>query len=104
MSVDGYLLGYDIGSSSVKATVLEISTGYVVASATSPDTSELEIIAQKPGWAEQHPDTWWVHVQNATRQLRAVLINFHDIQAIGISYQMHGLVMWTGIISPALPL
>ena len=52
------LLGYDIGSSSVKATVLEISTGYVVASATSPDTC-VEIIAQKPGWAEQHPDTWW---------------------------------------------
>lgn len=104
MSDDGYLLGYDIGSSSVKATVLEISTGYVVASATSPDTSELEIIAQKPGWAEQHPDTWWVHIQNATRQLQAnAQINFHDIQAIGISYQMHGLVMLDKSYKPLAP-
>lgn len=104
MSIDGYLLGYDIGSSSVKATVLEISTGRTVASATSPDNFELEIIAQQPGWAEQHPDTWWTHIQNATTQLRSISqIDFHDIKAIGISYQMHGLVVLDKNYKPLAP-
>jgi xylulokinase len=104
MSIDGYLLGYDIGSSSVKATVLEISTGRVVASATSPDNFELEIIAQQPGWAEQHPDTWWTHIQSATSQIRSsAKFNFNDIRAIGISYQMHGLVMLDKSNQPLAP-
>jgi xylulokinase len=103
MSKDGYLLGYDIGSSSVKATVLDISSGFVVASATSPDTTELEIIAQQPGWAEQHPDTWWTHVQSATAKIRSVTkINFHDIKAVGISYQMHGLVVLDKKLQPLM--
>jgi xylulokinase len=94
MSTEGYLLGYDIGSSSVKAAILEVSTGRVVASATSPDSTELEIIASQAGWAEQHPDTWWNHVQAATTQLRSTAnINLQDIKAVGISYQMHGLVI-----------
>jgi len=104
MSKDGYLLGYDIGSSSVKATVLDISTGVVVASATSPDTTELEIIAAQAGWAEQHPDTWWTHVQSATSQIRSnANINFSDIRAVGISYQMHGLVMLDKKLEPLAP-
>ena len=53
-----YLLGFDIGSSSVKATLLDAETGKVVASATSP-AKEMEIIAVKPGCAEQRPQTWW---------------------------------------------
>jgi xylulokinase len=104
MGIDGYLLGYDIGSSSVKATVLEISTGRDVASATSPDNTELEIIAQQSGWAEQHPDTWWIHLQNATSQIRSnAQFNLHDIRAIGISYQMHGLVMVDKRYQPLAP-
>ena len=104
MNSDGYLLGFDIGSSSVKATILEISTGRVIASATSPDNTELEIIAHQHGWAEQHPDTWWTHVQNATRQLRSsTQINFQDISAIGISYQMHGLVIVDKQLQPLAP-
>jgi len=59
----GYLLGYDIGSSSIKATFLEIETGRVLASVSSSE-SELEIIACHPGWAEQHPQIWWEHVLN----------------------------------------
>lgn len=103
MSIDGYLLGYDIGSSSVKATVLDISTGTVVASATSPDTTELEIIAPQPGWAEQHPDTWWSHIQSATAKIRSLTqINLHDIRAVGISYQMHGLVMLDKNLQPLM--
>lgn len=86
------LLGYDIGSSSIKATLMDAKTGRVLASATSPK-KEMEIIARKAGWAEQHPQTWWQHVTAATRQIKAAA-RFHpaDVKAIGISYQMHGLV------------
>lgn len=101
MGTEGYLLGYDIGSSSVKASILEVSTGRVVASATSPDTTELEIIASQAGWAEQHPETWWSHIQAATGQLKATAkIDMHDIKAVGISYQMHGLVILDKDLQP----
>ncbi len=87
------LMGYDVGSSSVKATLMEADTGRVLGAATSPDR-ELEMIAKKPGWAEQHPDTWWEHVQRATQQIRdKVAFAPGDVKAIGISYQMHGLVI-----------
>lgn len=87
------LLGYDVGSSSVKATLMDAGTGKTLAAATSPDR-ELEIIAKQPGWAEQHPDTWWQHVKLATEKIRAkTSFNPGDVKAIGISYQMHGLVV-----------
>ena len=86
------LLGYDVGSSSIKAALLEGQTGKVLATATSPE-KELQIIAKKPGWAEQHPHVWWENVKSATHQLKAkATFNTSDVQAIGISYQMHGLV------------
>jgi xylulokinase len=87
------LLGYDIGSSSIKATLMEAETGKVLASATVPDR-EMEIIAKKPGWAEQHPQTWWDNVVAATQKIKTQT-NFaaSDVRAIGISYQMHGLVI-----------
>ncbi|MEN6576794.1 MAG: FGGY family carbohydrate kinase [Phycisphaerales bacterium] len=86
------LMGYDVGSSSVKATLLDAGTGRALASATSPDR-ELEMIAKKPGWAEQHPDTWWEHVKLATARIRdRSQFDPWDVKAIGISYQMHGLV------------
>jgi xylulokinase len=93
MAKNGYLLGYDIGSSSIKASLLESETGRVVASATSPK-SEMEIMSPKPGFAEQHPETWWEHIKLATAEIRATAsVDLHDVKAIGISYQMHGLVM-----------
>jgi xylulokinase len=86
------LLGYDVGSSSVKASLMDAQTGKLLASATSPD-KELEIIAKQAGWAEQHPDTWWEHVKRATAQIKGkAQFSPADIKAIGISYQMHGLV------------
>jgi len=86
------LLGYDVGSSSIKATLLDAATGGAVASATSPDR-ELDIVAENPGWAEQHPQTWWDNVIEATRRIRAeAQFDAGDVRAIGISYQMHGLV------------
>jgi xylulokinase len=87
------LFGYDIGSSSIKATLMEAESGKVIASATVPDR-EMEIIAKKPGWAEQHPQTWWDNIVAATQKIKAQT-NFDagDVRAIGISYQMHGLVI-----------
>jgi xylulokinase len=93
MPENGYLLGYDIGSSSVKATLLEVDTGNVKASAFSPET-ELEITSQEPGWAEQNPAVWWEHLVRATALVREKSgINLKEVLAIGISYQMHGLVI-----------
>ena len=93
MNDTGYLLGLDIGSSSIKASLLDIENQKVVASATSPE-SEMEIISPKPGWAEQHPETWWSHVRLAIAALRRnPQIDMKAVRAIGIAYQMHGLVM-----------
>lgn len=87
-----YLLGYDIGSSSVKASLVDALSGQCVASAFYPK-SEAEIIAVKPGWAEQDPEMWWQNLKRATKDvLAASQAAPADIKAIGISYQMHGLV------------
>ena len=87
------MLGYDIGSSSIKAALLDPGTGKLVASAASPKT-ELEIHAPKPGWAEQDPETWWEHVKSATAELaQSGKVDLRDVAAIGIAYQMHGLVI-----------
>jgi len=86
------LLGYDVGSSSIKATLMEAETGKVLATASSPE-KELEIIAKKIGWAEQHPETWWEHVKTAAQKIKSrAKFDAADVKAIGISYQMHGLV------------
>lgn len=89
-----YLMGYDVGSSSVKASLLEAETGRLIASASSPEDTELEIMAPKTGWAEQHPSIWWEHIKLVTAKLREKSgVNLQDVIAIGISYQMHGLVL-----------
>lgn len=88
-----YLIGYDIGSSSVKAALLHVETGKTIASATSP-SSEMPMTAQKAGWAEQDPDMWWKEVVTATKMLKkAIDFDPSEIGGIGISYQMHGLVL-----------
>jgi xylulokinase len=87
------LLGYDVGSSSIKATLMEAETGKVLATAISPK-KEMEIIAQKFGWAEQHPSMWWEHVVKVAQMIKSQAnFNASDVKAIGISYQMHGLVI-----------
>jgi xylulokinase len=93
MDKTGYLLGYDIGSSSIKASLIEIGSGRAVASATSPEV-EMEILSRRPGWAEQHPESWWEHVVRATAMLGSASAGaLREVRAVGISYQMHGLVM-----------
>lgn len=87
-----FLLGYDIGSSSVKASLVNAENGKCVSSAFFPKT-EAEIIAARPGWAEQNPENWWQNLKLATHAvLKEASIDSKDIKAIGISYQMHGLV------------
>ena len=87
-----FLLGYDIGSSSVKASLVNAETGKCISSAFFPK-SEAEIIAVHPGWAEQHPEEWWKNLKLATQAvLSESKINVNDIKGIGISYQMHGLI------------
>lgn len=87
-----YLLGYDIGSSSVKASLVSVETGKCIASAFYPKT-EAPIKAVKPGWAEQDPEMWWANLKLATADILAQSgAKGNEIEAIGISYQMHGLV------------
>ena len=87
-----FLLGYDIGSSSVKASLVNAETGKCVSSAFFPKT-EAKIIAVNPGWAEQDPESWWENLKLSTQVIMAESgVSAAEIKAIGISYQMHGLV------------
>ncbi|MDR2041597.1 MAG: carbohydrate kinase, partial [Tannerella sp.] len=63
-----YLLGYDIGSSSVKACLVEAELGKIIAQDFFPKT-EMPIIAEKPGWAEQHPESWWANLKLANESV-----------------------------------
>ena len=87
-----YLLGFDVGSSSVKASLTDVDNGEIVASAFYPD-HEAPIMAVKTGWAEQDPQMWWDNAKLALKKIMAESgAKGEDILAIGISYQMHGLV------------
>lgn len=89
-----YLLGIDIGSSSVKVSILDSETGVSSGSAQSPDQKELGMISVQTGWAEQDPELWWDHFLIAfEKAVSQHGITKKDISAIGISYQMHGLVV-----------
>lgn len=88
-----YLLGYDLGSSSVKASLVHSATGDVLATDFFPK-KEMEIKAVKAGWAEQSPEMWWGNLKEVTRSvMEEARIDPKEIAAIGISYQMHGLVL-----------
>ena len=88
-----YSLGYDIGSSLVKGAIINIETGGLAAGGFYPQT-EMDIISPSPGFAEQNPDTWWNNLKILTKKLLAENnIDPSLIKCIGISYQMHGLVL-----------
>jgi xylulokinase len=87
----GYLLGYDVGSSSIKASLLSMESGDSQASVSCPER-ELGIQAPRTGWAEQDPEVWWRHLAEATARIASTGADLRDVRAIGISYQMHGLV------------
>ena len=88
-----YLLGYDIGTSSVKACLVNAETGAITASDFFPK-QEAAIKSLQPGWAEQDPQAWWASLKEATRSVMLMAaVNADDVRAIGISYQMHGVVI-----------
>jgi xylulokinase len=88
-----YVLGIDLGTSSVKVSVVELSTAKTIVTVQYPE-SERAIISLEPGWAEQNPEQWWNDVQQAILKANTPhLYNHKHIQAIGIAYQMHGLVL-----------
>ena len=87
-----YLLGFDVGSSSVKASLVDMESGQCAASAFYPE-SEAPIKAVKAGWAEQNPEDWWQYLKQSLRKIMAETgATGEQVKAIGISYQMHGLV------------
>ena len=87
------LLGIDLGTSFIKVSAVDADTQQCIASAQYPDT-ETPITSLKIGWAEQSPEMWWDHTVKAIRKLIATdKFTPSDIEAIGISYQMHGLVV-----------
>ncbi len=88
-----YLLGFDIGSSSVKASLVDGENGNCLASSFYPG-NEMPITAHKAGWAEQSPELWWKNLKLALADvLKTADVSPEDIDSIGISYQMHGLVI-----------
>jgi len=87
------LLGIDIGTSSIKVAVVNAETQQCIASAQYPET-ETSITSLQTGWAEQSPEMWWQHAIQAINKVNASgKYDPHQIKAIGISYQMHGLVL-----------
>lgn len=85
-----YSLGIDVGSSSVKVALLDIKSGKCVCTSTNPK-SEAPIIAERKGWAEQDPDSWWAYLRDGVREM-AGAYDLSKVASVGISYQMHGLV------------
>ena len=87
-----YLLGFDVGSSSVKASLVDIQSGQIAASAFYPE-KEAPIKAVRAGWAEQDPEMWWGNAKLALQKIMSETgAKGEDIKSVGISYQMHGLV------------
>ena len=87
-----FLLGFDVGSSSVKASLVEMESGQCAASAFFPE-SEAPIKAVRAGWAEQSPENWWQYLKQSLRKIMDETgAKGEQICAIGVSYQMHGLV------------
>ncbi|NHE58251.1 xylulokinase [Cyclobacterium plantarum] len=99
------LIGYDVGSSSVKTTLLDADSGKVVASEGLPK-EEMRIEAPQPDWAEQDPETWWQYIIATTKEvIKKGGVKAGEVKAIGISYQMHGLVLVDeklSVIRPAI--
>ena len=98
-----YLLGFDLGSSSVKASIVDADSGRCVSSAFFPER-EAPIISHQAGWAEQDPQMWWAYAKQSLAKVMAESgVAATDIKAIGISYQMHGLVCVDAGLQPLRP-
>ena len=88
-----YYIGFDIGSSSVKVAIVDSETGENILSIHEPK-HEMSILSEQKDWAEQNPNDWWTYICQATKRiLNESKIDASKILAVGISYQMHGLVI-----------
>ena len=87
-----YSLGIDIGSSSIKVSLMDIKSGECIAASTNPSI-EMPIYAAKTGWAEQDPEMWWKYVVKGIEAVSKPKSLMSDVACIGITYQMHGLVL-----------
>ena len=77
----------------MKVSVVDKETGLIIGSDFYPK-EEAPIKASRPGWAEQNPEDWWSYLKIAMRgALEKANVSGKDVKAIGISYQMHGLVI-----------
>lgn len=83
-------LGIDMGTSSIKVSLMDVATGECIASSTNPKT-EMPICAPQDGWAEQDPEMWWRYIGEGLRDI-AGKHPLKEVGAIGITYQMHGMV------------
>lgn len=98
-----YTLGIDIGSSFIKASVYDAESRSYLSKAQVPDL-EMPVIAERKGWAEQSPETWWEYTKSAIKQaVSKAPIPGNEIRAIGITYQMHGLVCIDREGNPLMP-
>ena len=96
-------LGIDIGSSSIKVALVNGNSFEAIGYTQSP-AQEMEMIAHRTGWAEQEPQTWWNHLVVACKELKAGFPNqFKEVVSIGITYQMHGLVVTDQNLEPLRP-
>jgi len=96
-------LGIDLGSSSIKLSVLNAENGTTVAAITVPDF-EMEMVAPQFGWAEQDPNQWWAYIKTGIQTLGSKHgVDLKKIAAIGIAYQMHGLVLTDAALNPVRP-
>jgi len=88
-----YYIGFDIGSSSVKVALVNALSGKKIIALHEPQ-EEMAITALQSDWAEQDPNSWWEYVCKATKRvIREAKVSAKEISGIGISYQMHGLVV-----------
>lgn len=98
-----YFVGIDLGSSSIKISVFDADKGKEICAVTVPE-SEMEMQAPKFGWAEQSPELWWNYVKEGLREIKQKHhIDLKKVKAIGIAYQMHGLVITDEHLNPLRP-
>jgi xylulokinase len=95
------LLGIDISTTGAKAILVSLD-GKVLGSATN----NYPLHTPRPLWSEQHPEDWWNAAQASIRQmLDETNIDPEAIQGIGLTGQMHGLVLLDGqdqVLRPAI--
>ena len=76
----------------MKASLLDCDSGGRASSSQFPG-AEAPMKAVRPGWAEQDPETWWEHAKRGvSKAMSEAGAGGEEIEAVGISYQMHGLV------------